>query len=394
LYFSFLLLAHTVGQDKLILNRAFYDQYKLFLEYLSQKPTHDAADRFCLAVYLLYQERLKEARKVYEDLVESKDEVVAESVQLDYLGAYLNTRVQCDSLENCHSILENSRDVALKYQDYPVLSWRERFKEIMSIFNDLDGTSDDINNDNRQLTVEQLNVKELNVGPSLDLTVTDQEVFVSCSKINTINLKIYALNIEMLFSTNPFISKNSSGNYSVVAANYEKDYDAHKCSKAPASSEIRSRAASDEFEVIGGIRNNVDNIKLDIPAELQYKNILVEVQGGGLIQSSAHFSNALNVRAVESSGLIRVTSNKSGKPNAGAYVKVYVKLNSGEVHFWKDGYTAINGVFDYISVTEDNAVLGTDESSLKQIMAKVQKMSILVLSSDAGGLIKAVEPPK
>lgn len=319
------------------------------------------------------------------------DSAMAESVQLDYLGAYLNTRVQCDSLENSHNILESSRDVALRYQNYPVLSWRERFKEIIGMFNDLDGTVDD--NDNRQLTVEELNVKELNVGPSLEVTATDQEVYVTCSKMNTINLKIYALNIEMLFSTNPFISKSSSGNYSVVAANFEKDYDVHQCPKTSVSSDIRSRVASDDFEIIGGIQENINNIKLDIPTELQYKNILVEVQGGGLIQSSAHFSNALNVRAVESSGLIRVMSSKFGKPNAGAYVKVYVKLYSGKVHFWKDGYTAINGVFDYISVTEDNAVLGSDES-LKQIMTNVQKMSILVLSSDAGGLIKVVEPPK
>ncbi|KAG2180258.1 hypothetical protein INT43_004047 [Umbelopsis isabellina] len=383
---------HTVGEGNVILNRAFYEHYKLFLEYLSQKPIHSAADRLCLAVYLIYQERLREARKLYEELVQSMDAAVAESVQLHYLGAYLNTRVQCDSLENSHHVLESSRDVALKYQDYPVLSWRERFKEIISMFNDLDGTTDD--NDNRQLTVEELNVKELNVGPSLELTTTDQEVYVTCSKLNTINLKIYALNIEMLFSTNPFISKNSSGNYSVVAANYEKDYDVNQCPKASVSSEFRSRVASDDFEIIGGIQDHTNNIKLDIPVELQYKNILVEVQGGGLIQSTAHFSNALNVRAVESSGLIRVMSSKSGKPNAGAYVKVYVKLYSGKVHFWKDGYTAINGVFDYVSVTEDNAVLGTDDSSLKQIMTNVQKMSILVLSSDAGGLIKVVEPPK
>jgi hypothetical protein len=366
------------------------------LEYLSHKREHDATDLLCLGVYLVYQERLVEAHAVREKLkvMIEKGQSVASTVQYDYLNAFLNTRISVESLDSCDDILERSRELAIKYQTYPVLTWRQRFEDIVNIFKDMDGISSTFDDQNEQLTVEQLNVKELNQGPSLDLNVNDAEVIVSCANLQTIKLKIYALNIEMLFSTNPFISKNSSGNYSLVAANYENEYTVDQCHKATTDDKVHSRAISDDYEIVGTSKPRTSKIKLEIPADLQNKNILVEVQGGGIIQSSAHFSNALNVQAVERSGLIRVASNITGRPSVGSYVKVYVKLFSGDVHFWKDGYTAINGVFDYISATEDNELLGTNWSSLKDIMVKVQKFSILVLSSDAGGLIKVVEPPK
>lgn len=389
-------LAHSVGADNSILNTGFHQQYVRFLEYLSQKREHNATDLLCLAVYLVYQERLVEANAVRQKLkdIAGQGQSVMDTVQYDYVDAFLNTRVPCDSLDSCDQLLESTRDLAMKYKDYPVLSWRQRFEDIINIFNEMDGISNTFDTDKQQFTVEQLNVKELNQGPSLDLNVSDSEVLVSYANIRTVELKIYALNIEMLFSTNPFISKNSSGNYSLVAANYEKEYNVDDCPQAAPKDTVHSRAANDEFEIVGTIKQRVNTIKLEIPAELQNKNILVEVQGGGIIQSSAHYSNALNVQAVESSGMLRVASIKTGRPSAGAYVKVYVKLFSGKVHFWKDGYTALNGVFDYISATEDNELVGADRSSLKEIMAKVQKMSILVLSSESGGLIKVVEPPK
>ncbi|KAG2181554.1 hypothetical protein INT44_008369 [Umbelopsis vinacea] len=388
--------AHSVGSDKVILNHAFYQQYVSFLEYLSQKRDHDVEDLLCLGIYLVYQERLTEARKVHTKIKNALEDghTLSIPVQSDYLDAFLSLRIPCDDLDSYDQTIESTRDLAIKYKDYPLLTWRRRFEDIVNIYNEVDGSSTSFDEEDKQLTVEQLNIKELSRGPSLELKVTDTHAVVSCANIRNMRLKIYALNIEMLFSTNPFISKNSSGNYSLVAANYDHEYNVEQCLQEPSNDSLHFRAATDEFELIGKSNPGVSLIKLDIPAELQNKNVLVEVQGGGIIQSSAHFSNALNVQVVENSGLIRVLSKKNGRPNVGSYVKIYVKLHSGNVHFWKDGYTAINGIFDYVSVTEDNALVGTDGSSLKSIMKQVQKISILVLSSDAGGLIRVVEPPK
>jgi hypothetical protein len=345
---------------------------------------------------LVYQERLAEARKVQTRIKKELADrhSLSVPVQSDYLDAFLSLRVPCDALDSYEQTIESTRDLAIKYKNYPLLTWRQRFEDIVNIYNEVDGGSTSFDEEDRQMTVEQLNIKELSHGPSMELNVTDTHAVISCANIRTMRLKIYALNIEMLFSTNPFISKNSSGNYSLVAANYDHEYNVEQCLQESSTENIHSRAATDEFELIGKSKPGVNSIKLDIPVELQNKNILVEVQGGGIIQSSAHFSNALNVQVVENSGLIRVLSNKNGRPNVGSYVKVYVKLLSGDIHFWKDGYTAINGIFDYVSVTEDNALVGTDGSSLKSIMKKVHKISILVLSSNAGGLIRVVEPPK
>lgn len=63
------------------------------------------------------------------------------------------------------------------------------------------------------------------------------------------------------------------------------------------------------------------------------------------------------------------------------YVKVYQrKKGSGEVLFFKDGYTDLRGRFDYGQLS------GTS-------VADVEKFAIFVASEDYGSLIKEAKPP-
>ena len=49
-------------------------------------------------------------------------------------------------------------------------------------------------------------------------------------------------------------------------------------------------------------------------------------------------------------GLMRLSdASAPHAPLSGAYVKVYTKLKSGEVRFYKDGYTDHRGIFDYVN---------------------------------------------
>lgn len=49
---------------------------------------------------------------------------------------------------------------------------------------------------------------------------------------------------------------------------------------------------------------------------------------------------------MENSGQLRVCDS-NGKQLSKVYVKVYVKLKTGESYFYKDGYTDLRGRFDY-----------------------------------------------
>ena len=84
---------------------------------------------------------------------------------------------------------------------------------------------------------------------------------------------------------------------------------------------------------------------------------------------------------VENYGQLRVAHQGTGKPLRKTYVKVYARMQGGEVKFYKDGYTDLRGRFDYTS-------LSTNELDF------VKKFSLLVLSEGAGAVIRECGVPK
>jgi 5-hydroxyisourate hydrolase-like protein (transthyretin family) len=84
---------------------------------------------------------------------------------------------------------------------------------------------------------------------------------------------------------------------------------------------------------------------------------------------------------IEAYGQVAVTHADTRKPVPGAYVKVYAKLQSGEVKFVKDGYTDLRGRFDYAS-------LNTSE------VDNAQRLSLLILSEPYGAVVREAAPPK
>src|SRR5262249_38844247 len=112
-----------------------------------------------------------------------------------------------------------------------------------------------------------------------------------------------------------------------------------------------------------------------LPAELSSSNVVVEVVAAGSRKSQAYYSHRLLVQVVESMGELRIAHEATQKPLAKAYVKVYARLSSGEVRFYKDGYTDVRGRFDYTS-------LSTDE------LDRVQRFALLILSDEHGAVIR------
>ncbi|MDP7289174.1 MAG: hypothetical protein QGH94_14405, partial [Phycisphaerae bacterium] len=78
---------------------------------------------------------------------------------------------------------------------------------------------------------------------------------------------------------------------------------------------------------------------------------------------------------------------KTGRALPRVYMKVYARMKSGQVQFYKDGYTDLRGRFDYTS-------LNTNE------LDQVARFSILILSEDSkaakgyGAVVRETAPPK
>ncbi len=62
------------------------------------------------------------------------------------------------------------------------------------------------------------------------------------------------------------------------------------------------------------------------------------------------------------------------------YVKVFSKDKSGNIKFYKDGYTDLRGRFEYASLCSDS-------------LEEIDKFSILIMDDNLGSLIKEVSVP-
>ena len=111
---------------------------------------------------------------------------------------------------------------------------------------------------------------------------------------------------------------------------------------------------------------------------------------------------------VDTFGRLQVLAQEGGTPVEKAYIKVYARNQSGEVRFYKDGYTDLRGRFDYASLngpagdtpivttpSEPAPANGLDYQMLKPVeLNSIDRLAVLVLSDTNGAMVKEVGPPQ
>ena len=189
------------------------------------------------------------------------------------------------------------------------------------------------------------------------------------SNISKIDIKLYLVDLETMFTRNPKISdlinrdQNSveSGdieNFGMVQPNY-----------------------SETIIIPKEKVNSKDNITTyEIPQDYRNKNLFIEVKVESIKLFDLCLSSNLVVIITESLGELKVIDNNL-QSVIKAYVKVYVELKDNEVQFYKDGYTDLNGKFNYLA-------LNTDQ------LKKAKKFYIFVSEEKQGAVIKECYPPK
>lgn len=388
--------AHPLNQKSHeILNKQFYKQYDNFLTYLSQQTSPPSnTDLVILTLYFILQDRIGDAQATFTRIKSDGDNIDCQ-VQVDYIDAYLKTRIPVTSqMELQLQDLNSVKEIASKYKNYGVLKWRKLFAELYEFVCEVEQGDSDIVGDSSQ------SISRIQSKPLLEFEIDQrhQELVVQFANIKRIDIKYYEMNIEAMFSTNPFMNDRmssmlSSTNFTWVKPSLTSQVDLPKRAVV-----LNENNDEDDYSMIGvGQVNSIQTSNISFSGG--NKNLFVEISSVGtqniIKRCQAYFAHNLYVHIAESFGIVRVLSGKTKRPLAGAYIKVYARMKKNQkVHFWKDGYTGLNGVFDYISVTEGNALMGGDEADLKTLMDdKVDKLSILIMSADEGAVVKEAYPP-
>lgn len=205
---------HMLANDKTnILNNQFREQYKLLLACMVEKGHLTSADLLIWSYYLLLQDRIDEAIIVYNRINKKEINTTQEQLlQYDYLSAYLDFYTGYPSFKI-------ARDIVEKYLNYPVLSWRRLFIDIANQLAEYDGEDlddevqaakekeDDLKRKNQKnADKEELVTVELE-GKTLDITYQN---------VSEIWVNLFEINLEILFSQNPFLSQVNAHNFCFV----------------------------------------------------------------------------------------------------------------------------------------------------------------------------------
>ncbi|MDB4779195.1 hypothetical protein OAG23_00445, partial [bacterium] len=329
--------AHSLGGENRILNPVVRSQYQTYLTVLSQQKELDDRDQLGVTYYLFLQDRVSEAlahlAKVDAEKLETK-------IQFDYFQAYA-AFYQAD--------LGKARSIAKKYEKYPVDRWRERFAGITAQLAEIDGAGPEVIDDgNREQEQQAAASRE----PSLDLKIEGTKATLDFQNVAEVTVNYYEMDLEFLFSTNPFVSSGTS-RFSIIQPN-----------------------ESTTMKLLKGKRTT----SFDLSEKYRASNVIVEILGGGKTTSKAVYANELKTTLSESMGLLTVRHGKTGKALPKVYIKVYARTDEG-VKFFKDGYTDLRGKFDYASVSSTG-------------LGKVERFSILVMSEEQGATVLEASAPR
>jgi hypothetical protein len=330
--------AHQLGTRRQIVNDRFHQQYHRLLKILSYRHQLDHDDLMSVTYYLLLQDRVQEAIEFFGRV---NPQQLATRMQHDYFTAYLAFSQEQP---------ERAKVITDRYAEYSVDRWRKAFAEIAAQLAEIGGQAAAIVDDKSR---DQVQTSLAASEPSFEFRVEARQVEVNYQNLKQVSVNYYLMDIELLFSRNPFVQQ-FSGQFSHIRPNLTQTVD---------------------------LPPDAKQHRFALPETLHNSNVLVEIRGAGLVRSQAYYANSLAVQVIENYGQVRVADSATGQPLPKVYVKVYARMNDGRTRFYKDGYTDLRGRFDYAS-------LSTNELDF------VDRFALLVLSEQNGAVVREAAPPK
>ncbi len=327
-----------LGRTREILNDRFHAQHERLMKILTYRREFSSDELLSVTAYMLLQDRIEEALGFFERV--NADELETR-LQYDYFSSYLAFS---------KGEPKAAKATALKYADYPIDRWRLAFASVVSQADEIEADATKVVDPTDRNQVQTARAAK---APAFEFTVDAKTVRVNAQNLTEVRVNYYLMDIEVLFSRNPF-AQHDSKQFALVVPNFTQ--------VVP----INQKAPTTEFP---------------LPDTLATKNILVEIVGGGITRAQASYSTAMRAQLFENEGQLRVTRESDGQPLSKVYVKTYARMKDGSAKFYKDGYTDLRGRFDYTS-------LSTDE------LDQVDRFSLLVMSDDHGAVVREAAPPK
>ncbi|HZJ64584.1 MAG TPA: hypothetical protein VFD36_13795, partial [Kofleriaceae bacterium] len=308
-------------------------QYTRFLELVAHRPAPTARDLLAAAHYLLAQDRIAPALAAL-----GRVDAAATRMQHDYLAGY----AACLTGD-----LARAREVATRWRDHPVDRWRDRFAALAAMLDEVDGAAPTVVDPrSREQQQAELAARQ----PAFELAADRDGVVVRCQHVAALELRFFEMDVELLFSRQPFVQSDVS-RFSFIE---------------PGHRELLAHPGAEH--------------RVAWPAHLRAKNVVVEAVGAGVRKARVHYANDLATNLSHQYGQIRVQRASDRRALSATYIKVYARRRGGAVAFYKDGYTDLRGWFDYAS-------LSTTE------LDAVERFAILVCSDRDGAAILEAGPP-
>lgn len=339
--------AHSLGENEAnIMNKQFRETYKNFLLYLVEKGGPSLEDRVLWVTYLLLQDRVHEASQMFGKFGPEDRKALQTSIQFDYIEAYIDFMTGFPTFARARAVCE-------EYLDYPVLGWRNLFVEIANQLSEYQETELastallDQTKANKQ--------KNADLTPYLAAEMAGSRVKVSFRNQSKVHLEFYRIDLEVLFTQDPFESKLNSSLTNVI----------------PFLSQSHSVTKQSDFQVA----------EYALPETLHTENLLIRVLDDSKQSHLLKFipfklESILN----EEYGILKLIDKTSNRPVPKVYVKCFAKMASGQVRFFKDGYTDLRGSFDFASMNTSGA-------------SKAKQFCLLVLSREHGSKVLHSKPP-
>jgi hypothetical protein len=291
------------------------EHYHAFLAQLAWKPALDAADQLSLTAWLLLQDRVEEAIARFARVDAAK---LADRMHHDYIKAVLLFHQQrCDE----------AKTLAEKWPGkLPPGPWRDRFQAVLDQSAEVLALQQ--NGDPARADAEKPT-------PLLDLSLTgDGRLRVNHRAIAKAELRLFSVDLEMLFSNNPFLRDDQGGAEPSIRPNQTLDLT---------------------------LPENVSETIVDLPETMRRGSVLASASAGDVKALQVLDSRAIEIRHQPLDRAVRILDAASAKPLPGTYIKVYAETRDGEIRFHKDGYTDPRGSFDYLSHT------GFDVSTVRRV---------------------------
>merc|ERR1712048_122583 len=183
----------------------------------------------------------------------------------------------------------------------------------------------------------------------------DGSHIVKHKNLKRVTVKVYKIDIELMFSTAPFTQVNKSYRYVEPTQVFEKEL--------PQGDGLKETRLSD---------------LVALNSEAAGDNYLFEVISEDFCETDVMYVNDFEIQRSETE--IRILRRNEGTPVVKAYVKIYAKTAScPEGEFYKDGYTDLRGRFDYYTVASNH-------------VESVEKFAILVKTVSSGANVLYLQP--